>query len=148
MKISPIFASLLLIFTLALAPAIATADHVGISIKVDVVCPIPNLDVLTNYGDYAEGNGKEMIHGQNMTEVRFKSSSLPAHMPNKLNNYRNESANYDSTTGQVSCSYTSTNPAEPRFTVSYTLTNGKGGTVLLQFNEFVTIKLPVGLHSS
>jgi len=79
--------------------------------------------------------------------VYFKSEGIPSNTPGSLTNYFNDAAAYDSTTGRVSCSYQSNISTDPYFTVSYTLTNGRGGAVQGQTNNAISILFPVGLKA-
>ncbi|KGP64184.1 hypothetical protein EP47_10305 [Legionella norrlandica] len=137
--------SLLLLSTITVSPA-TMAGPVGL--VVDIYCPVtqgaPN--VITNFGDYIAGYGMENILSQN-NPIYFKTISMPHDVPAHLGNYYNETVNYNSTTGQVTCSYISNNPIEPRFAVAYTLTNGKGGAVQWQSGNSINIIFPVGLKS-
>jgi hypothetical protein len=141
MKKSSSVCSLLL---LSIVSTAVMADPVNLI--VDIYCPAtqgPN--PLTNFGDYIGGYGAENILSQN-NPVYFKSISIAHDVPTSITNYFNESVNYNSTTGQVTCNYMSNNPTEPRFGVAYTLTNGKGGAVQWQSQNSININIPVGLR--
>jgi len=132
---------------LTFVPVMVIADPIGLNINV--VCPVANggsPNTLTNFGDYVAGFGQEFIQNQGSPSIYFKSAANPLNMPNKLLNYSNQMADYDSVTGQVFCSYVSSNPAEPSFTVSYTLANGKGGQITQQSNNNVNILLALGFR--
>ena len=73
--------------------------------------------------------------------AQWSTSGVPA----SLANYSNNTTSYDSTTGVVSCSYTSNAQNEAPFLISYNLTNGFGGYVESQSNNAITIILPAGL---
>ncbi|KTD76508.1 hypothetical protein [Legionella waltersii] len=141
MKKSSSVCSLLL---LSFVSAAALAGPVNLI--VDVYCPSTQGPmVLTNFGDYIGGYGMENILSQN-NPVYFKSISIAHDVPANLTTYFNESVNYNSTTGQVTCNYMSNNPTEPRFGVAYSLTNGKGGAVQWQSQNSINITIPVGLR--
>ena len=135
--------SLLAVSTIMFTPVITHADPIGL--YVDIYCPYTQGSdhVITNFGNYIGGYGSENIVSQNR-DIYFASPSLPADMPTSLTNYYSESTAYNATSGKVSCTYTSSNPAEPRFIVSYTLTNGKGGALNWQNNNSISITLPIG----
>lgn len=139
-------ASVLAVF--ALTPIVALADPTDL--EVNVFCPYTSGagNVLANHGDYIAGNGEEIVNGMGRKTIYFKSTdSLPQNIPAKLNNYRHEKAEYDSTTARVSCVYTSFMEGEPSFNVSYTLTNGRGGMIIAQTPDHVTFRLPVGFKA-
>lgn len=145
MKVSLIAASIASL--LALTPAIAVADPTELDIRV--VCPgtYGYNNVLTHHGDYVAGYGEEFIDRVGGKQIYFKSTTLADNTPKDLSNYRNEKVEYDSTSGRVSCTYSSNQNQEPLLSVSYTLTNGKGGIVTSQsFNE-IAIRLPLGLRA-
>jgi hypothetical protein len=130
---------------LALTPMLALANPA--ELDVTVFCPAVT-NTLSNYGDYIAGKGYAIVGNNGRNPVYFKSTSpLAPNTPTKLDNYRHEIADYDSTTGSVSCSYTNYDATKASFTVSYTLTNGKGGVVVVNSNDYVSIKLNVGLTS-
>lgn len=133
---------------LALSPLSASADPVGL--RVTIQCPgiAGNQNVITNFGDYVGGSGMEIMDNQNPFPVYFKSVSLAPNTPADLSNYNNQSARYDSTKGSVSCAYTSSNLSEPALSVSYALTNGKGGAVTGSDQASVSFVLPVGRRNS
>ena len=143
MKASLVFISLLSVSTLSLTPTIAAADPGGLNILIK--CPRTGAgpNVLTNFGDYVAGYGAETIHGIT-NPIYFKSITSIQGVPTSLNAYGNEAAAYDSTNGNVTCQFGSSE--NPGFTVAYTLTNGKGGFVTNQGRDFVEISLPVGLR--
>jgi len=93
------------------------------------------------------GYGVEKV-GAATTQVYFRSDSLPAGMPRKLGNYTSSDSDYDSTIGQVTCTYTSSDVAEPTFTVAYYLTNGVGGNILAQSANTVTVDIPFGFKKA
>ncbi|QRN02824.1 hypothetical protein GH742_02455 [Legionella sp. MW5194] len=116
-----------------------------IGVTVDIFCPMAmGSNALTNFGDYIAGYGYENLLSQNNL-IYFKSDSVPTDLPTQLTNYFNEMVNYNSTTGRVTCGYVSNLPTEPRFTVSYYLTNGKGGAVQWQSSNSINIILPMGI---
>jgi hypothetical protein len=134
--------SMLMLSTVALSPAMA--DPVSTGITVD--CPGTTLssNMLTNFGNIVAGYGVENILSQTI-QVYFQSATLAWNTPASLFNYFNDSASYNSATGVVSCQYQSNIATDPMLTVSYTITNGKGGAVLAQSANSISINLPVGL---
>ncbi|VVC76215.1 hypothetical protein AQUSIP_15210 [Aquicella siphonis] len=137
-------AAVLGVSILAISPFSVYADPAGI--RVTVQCPGTNngANVITNFGDYAAGYGMETIENQGQFPVYFKSAVLSPNTPANLSSYYNRSVQYDSTSGRVSCNYSSSNLTEPDLTVAYVLTNGKGGAVLASDSIGVTFSLPVG----
>lgn len=127
------------------APLNIIANPVGV--PADIVCPstLGSSNVLTNFGSYIAGFGTESILSVS-NAVYFKSNSLPDEMPRKLVNYFNEAADYDSTTGKVTCRYASNGPTDPRFSVYYTLTNGTGGVIQGQSSNSISLLFQVGFH--
>lgn len=136
--------SVLLLSGFVLLSETATADP--IFNEITVVCPTtqgsPNS--IANFGDYIGGYGVEFILSQTL-QVYFRSTGSVKDIPSNLMNYFNDSINYNSASGNVICSYQSNNPIDSRFTVTYTLTNGLGGSVLSQSNNSINIILPTGL---
>lgn len=124
--------------------SLVNAGPVGVT--VDIFCPIMGSNALTNFGDYIAGYGYENLLSQNNL-IYFKSDSLPTDLPAQLNNYFNEYVNYNSTTGRITCGYISNLTSEPRFTVSYYLTNAKGGAVQWQSSNSINIILPLGIKA-
>lgn len=119
-----------------------------IGVPVDITCPSAqgNTNVITNFGSYIAGYGSEsVLSGSNL--IYFKSNSLPDDIPRKLTNYFNESADYDSTTGRISCVFAS-NTSDPRFSIAYFSTNGLGGIVQAQSNNSISIIFPVGIRKA
>lgn len=145
MKASSKLASLIAVF--ALSPLVAVADPM--EFEVSVFCPnVGNgFNSLAHFGDYIAGNGEELLGGQRRN-VYFKSTeSIASKIPAGFTNYKNKKATYDSTTGSVTCSYSTYLYDAPEFSVSYTLTNGKGGIVTHQTDERITFRLPIGFKA-
>lgn len=142
MKASIRLASFIAVF--ALTPAVAFADPT--ELEVSVFCPAitGTTNVLANYGSYVGGKGEEIMGPTGRKIIYFKSDNLPSGVPAKLTNYRPQEADYDSTNGRVACSYVSYRDGEPRFSVSYTLTNGIGGIVTDRSVSHVVFRLPLG----
>ncbi|KTD14780.1 hypothetical protein Lgra_0483 [Legionella gratiana] len=145
MKKSNPVCALLMFSTIIFSPVIKANP---LSLIADIFCPVTQgaSNSITNFGDYIAGFGTENILSQN-NPIYFKSISLAHNVPAQLGNYYNETTNYNSTTGEVTCNYVSNNPIEPRFAVAYTLTNGKGGAVQGQSSNSISIIFPVGLKS-
>ncbi|KTD40732.1 hypothetical protein [Legionella parisiensis] len=136
--------SLLMLSSLIVLPEVAQADPIGY--ETTFFCPMaqggPN--AVTNFGSYIGGYGIENILSQTL-QVYFRSTGSVQDVPANLINYFNDSVTYNSATGNIICSYQSNNPADPRFTVTYTITNGLGGAVQAQSNNSISIRMPVGL---
>ncbi len=99
--------------------------------------------MITHFGTYIAGYGNESFLSQN-NPVYFRSASLSSETPCNLNNYFNETASYNSATGQVSCSYISSFISEPRFVVYYSLTNGQGAAIQNSSSNSISLLLPIG----
>ena len=155
MKTNRSLRSLLVLSSLALVPALAMASHPipnptpggPSALTVDVSCPGVHgvTNVITNFGDYVGGYGVEYIMSQPGVPAYFTSPFLPPTVPSSLVYYFNETANYDSKTGIVSCTYLSSLPTEPGFSVAYYVTNGRGGAINTQTASTVEIIFPFGL---
>lgn len=128
------------LFSVVLASPMVMANPV--QIDIEVVCPFP-ANGMNRFDNYIAGYGLEKIQGHG-NQIYFKSSSLSEKVPNKLINYRNQNVDYNNQTGNVSCEYRSMNPTEPNFSISYTLTNAKGGLVMNQTDSSIVIQLPIG----
>lgn len=136
--------SLLLLSSFIVVPEVAMADPTGYD--VTVICPAPQggPNSVANFGSYIGGYGVEFILSQTL-QVYFRSTGSVDDIPANLANYFNDSVNYNSASGNVVCSYQSTNPGDSRFTVTYSITNGLGGAVQAQSNNSISIRIPVGL---
>jgi hypothetical protein len=142
MKRSIIVSSVLSL--LALSPVVALAEPSELEIHVSC----PQVDVLANHGDYIAGYGEETIVSMPTKKIYFKSTNvLDANTPKNLKSYFSEKVEYDSTSGQVSCTYTDYRNRYPNVTVSYTLTNAKGGIAEAQASDRIKIRLPLGLRA-
>lgn len=135
---------------LAMANSLSTPLNIianPVGVPADLVCPSTQgtSNVLTNFGSYIAGFGTESILSVG-NSVYFKSNSLPDDMPRKLVNYFNESTDYDSTNGKVTCTYASSVPTDPRFAVYYRLTNGTGGVIQAQTSNSISLMFQVGLQ--
>lgn len=139
--------SLLVLSSLALAPVVAMANP--ISLFADFFCPGTQgaANVVINFGNYIAGYGVENTLSQSLP-VYFRSLSFPGGVPRKLGNYFNQAADYDSTTGLVSCEYASSNASDPNFIVYYGATNGLGGVIQSQSNNMVSLIFPVGFKKA
>ncbi len=138
--------SLLVLSSAVFASGVVTADPVSVSTYVACPGTQNGSSQLTNFGNYIAGFGSQSLLSQTVF-VYFKSEGIPSNTPGNLTNYFNDAAAYDSTTGRVSCSYQSSISTDPYFTVSYTLTNGRGGAVQGQTNNAISILFPVGLKA-
>jgi len=135
--------SSLVLSSAAMASIGIIANPVGL--PSDIVCPATQgtSNVLTNFGNYIAGYGTQFMFS-NSLPVYFKSSAYPTGVPSKLVSYINDTADYDSTTGKVTCSYVSNSLGQPAFSVDYFLTNGQGGIVVAQSNNSISLLFQVG----
>ncbi|WP_131794850.1 hypothetical protein [Fluoribacter gormanii] len=125
-------------------PGIAMADPT--TYDINVYCPATQgANAVTHFGNYIGGYGVEYVLSQTL-QVYFRSTGSVQDVPANLINYNNDSVTYNSASGNIICSYQSNNPADPRFTVAYTVTNGMGGTVQAQSNNSITVRIPAGLR--
>ena len=134
--------SLLISTAVSLACTSALADP--ITHTVDYVCPAAN--GLSNFGTYISGFGSEILSSRTTNTVYFQSIQPPVNVPNSLVNYSNSVTSYDGPTGFVTCSFKSSNPSEANFDISYNITNGKGGQILSQTSNTISIQFFVGLQ--
>lgn len=125
-------------------PNIAMADPTGYDITVACPSTQGSPNNIANFGDYIAGYGVEFILSQAL-QVYFHSTGSVQDVPANLINYFNDSVTYNSASGNIVCSYQSNNFGDPRFTVTYTLTNGLGGSVQAQSNNSISVRIPVGL---
>lgn len=98
---------------------------------------------LTNYGTYVRGMGEEN-NGPDKTKPIF--SGIPsAGVPLDLSagNYSHAGAQYNPSTGRITCLFTSSNGKDP-FNVSYVAENIKHGWVVKADNSKITIKVLQG----
>lgn len=152
MKKSNSLKSLLILSSCALSP-MAIANSIissnPVALFVEFVCPgiQGTTNIVTNFGSYIAGYGTEFILS-NSNSVYFRSSCTTESVPHKLTNYSNLSTDYDSTTGKITCTYTSNNQDDPNFSVAYFLTNGRGGTIQSQSNNVISVNLPVGFKKA
>jgi hypothetical protein len=135
--------------SMAMANPISSPVHIianPVGLPSDIVCPSTQgtSNVITNFGNYIAGYGTEFMLS-NSLPIYFKSGLPTAGTPRKLAGYFNESTDYDSTTGKVSCNYVSNNLGEPAFSVDYFLTNGQGGVVVAQSNNSISLLFQVGV---
>lgn len=115
----------------------------------DIYCPSTQgtTNVVTNFGSYIAGFGTQFSLSNNQP-IYFKSGLPAPGTPRKLLSYFNESIDYDSTTGNISCTYASNNFGEPPFSVDYLLTNGRGGIVVGQSNNSISLIFQIGFKKS
>lgn len=135
------------LISLVAACAMHSANADPIDYNMQIKCPTINgkQNILTNYGDYIGGYGSQTLDSNQPRLIYFKSLSLPSGMPSKLGTYDNSLVEYNSATGVVSCAYESF-ADQPAFTVSYALTNGRGGMVVSQAKNSISLVLPIGLR--
>ena len=105
----------------------------------------PEVSLLSNFGDHIAGFGLEVMLSQN-NPIYFQSNAYPTGVPDTFSNYYNSGTDYDSISATVFCNYTSNNPVEHPFGLSYYVTNGKGGLVQYQNGNSINITFPVGVH--
>ena len=98
---------------------------------------------LTNYGTYLRGMGEGNI-GTNKIKPIFHGVSNPS-IPMSLNSYVHAGAQYNPSTGRITCLYTS--PGNPGFDASYKATNIMKGVVVKADNSKITIRVFAGLAS-
>lgn len=146
MKFSHAFATVLSVSALAIFPTIASADPV--SYDVEVMCPTAVGEASSSLGrfaDYVAGYGFEFLPDGNELQVYFKSDAYLDGIPASLGNYYNDSVSYDSTTGNVSCNFVSSDYSENPFSVNYHLTNATGGTATVMGSDDIIVSVPFGL---
>lgn len=99
---------------------------------------------LTNYGTYIRGMGESNI-GSNKILAIFRGVSGPG-IPLDLSTggYSHAGAQYNPTTGRITCLYTS-NIAKPPFNCSYKAANILNGYVVKADNSAITVKVLAGL---
>lgn len=131
--------------TLAISSPVAFADPNPFTLQIQ--CPNVNnpVNILSNYGDYIAGYGIEQIQGhEEVAQIYFKSKSNIKGIPAQLDDYINSGVKYNSTTGDVTCAYSSA-VGDPSFGVTYTLANGKGGKAAIAESDRITVIIPFGL---
>ena len=110
---------------------------------VDYICP--NASSLGNFGTYIAGFGSEILSSRTTNTIYFQTRSPLINIPGSLINYSNSGTNYDGPTGYVTCSFTSSNPSENNFDISYNITNGKGGQIQSKTSSTIRVLFFVGL---
>ena len=134
--------------TLALLILTSTSYANPRGLVVDIACPdtkSPEI-ALTNYGSYVAGYGYEFFRDVDTRKIYFKSEgALAPTVPSDLTNYYHTGVNYDSTSGKVTCQFSSQKSDEAPFSVAYILTNGLGATVLDATSNGIELEIPVGL---
>jgi hypothetical protein len=108
-----------------------------------------SMQTLRNWGYRITGYGVQVIDGTTDMYAPFFNYYVPtgAKIPASLTSYASSSTSYESTTGVVSCNYTS-NAGFDAFSVSYQTTHGDGGVVTAQTATSITIAYTVGLKKS
>lgn len=131
---------------LSISSSVALADPNPYAF--DIQCPVAqnSSDMLSNYGDFIAGYGKKSVNNESESQIYFKSKSSVKGIPAQLDHYDNQGVKYNSTTGDVTCSYAS-NDGETSFEVTYTLINGKGGRADMISNNKIHIVIPFGLKA-
>lgn len=149
MKRSDALKSILVFSSLVVASGIAMASSPGNPTNhvVTIVCPYTHTgpNIVTNFGMYVAGFGSENILTQT-NQVYFTSGDfgVPG-VPDSLANYSNLSTDYNSARSMVTCTFQSSVPTDPNFSVNYYITNGFGGYINSQSNDTISLTLPVGL---
>ena len=118
----------------------ASADPT--TLKVTYRCPTG----LSNFGDYISGFGAEILGRSVTNKIYFKSFQYTPGIPVSLSKYSNSDTNYDSTTGNVICSYASSDTSESSFDLAYYVTNGKGGRIISKNKKAIKIVFLGGLR--
>ena len=121
------------------------------SVNVEYTCPTTqgnNQHTLRNSGFRIAGYGTSVVNGSPAFNDPFFIFDLVGGniYPAKISaaNYVSDSTDYDSTTGIVSCHYSSV--SAPPFAVSYVTTNGIGGIIVSQTANTITVDLPTALQ--
>ena len=140
--------SLSVISGLGVIPS-AVADPSTVS--VEYTCPTVqgnNQHTLRNSGFRIAGYGISLVNGSPAFNDPFFVFDLIGGniYPAKLSNagYVSDSTDYDSTTGIVSCHYSSV--SAPPFAVSYFTTNGIGGIIVSQTANTIMVELPTAFQ--
>lgn len=110
---------------------------------VDYICP--NASSLGNFGTYIAGIGFEILSARTTNTIYFQTRNPLMGVPSSLINYSNSGTNYDGPTGTVTCSFSSSNPAESNFDISYNITNGKGGQIQYRNSNSIRVLFFIGL---
>lgn len=105
----------------------------------------PCVDTITKNGESVQGIGRELFFGETEDEVTFQSSTVPSTLPDNFSRYTVTDIDYNSTQGQLTCKYNSSNASQEPFSLNYTIINGIGGSVLAQTNSAILIGMPIGL---
>ena len=138
MKLRSNLALLLLASTATLAPILAPAGPVAQD--VDVRCPLPNK--IHNFGDHLIGQGLVKTQwGEHGADFYAKVDTKAF---GNLANYFNRGANYTADTGTVFCLFANRDDVQKQFTLSYTLENGKGGSIKSQEPAIIYLSIPFG----
>jgi hypothetical protein len=115
-------------------------------LTVEFICPTSN--VLAQYDKSIIGDGTETVY-TSPTQISHPTFIYALQtqdvIPADLNYYQNHGAAYSSSSGMVSCHFTSSNSTYTPLDLSYTMMNGKGGLVKSVTNNSIIIVLPVGL---
>lgn len=128
----------------ALTLTLISKTTVAYPIGVSVIFTCPCINMLTNSNEQVAGVGTELIFGKN-NPVNFESPTS-ATLPNQFLNYNNAGIDYDSVLGEVTCSYVSSVSTDQPFSLSYSMTNGKGGIMSAKSNNTMSIILSVGIR--
>lgn len=137
---------LVLALTALLATSTAFADPS--IVVIEFTCPTTTgagPHTLSNYGSRVAGYGTETIDGNPAFNSPYFNFTIgTANIPPLLTSYSSSGTGYNSITGVVSCSYTSSGAFDP-ITVVYEMTNSNGGQIAAQTTNTITINQFVGL---
>jgi hypothetical protein len=132
-----------LVFTVIACLATTPVLAEPITHPVKFICPNPT--DLGYFGSYVAGLGTEILSPSITNIIYFKSTDVLYNVPSSLANYTNEGTNYDGPSGTVSCLFKSSDSSEGDFSISYEVTNGKGGNILTQTKKAIRVLFFVGL---
>ncbi len=119
---------------------------------IDITCPGVATTafpfIVTNFKDYIAGYGNELIDGSlPYPNIPYFTYTIPsgANIPSILTGYVNNGTDYDSTLGQVTCQFSRS--GFDSFSVTYPITNGKGGVISTQTNNTIQVLVPFGIRT-
>lgn len=135
--------SLLALSGLTALPAMAAVDASTYRFECPNASGGSSSERLTNYGDYIRGMG-ESNTSSNKVLVMFKGiPGVGVPLDLSTGNYSHAGAQYNASTGRITCLFTSGNGAAP-FNVSYKAQNVKKGYVIKADNSAITIRVFAG----
>jgi hypothetical protein len=133
-----------LLSTLAAACTLLATSAGADPTKHEMALSCPMINVVSNFDDYLGGYGSELIFGE-ARPIYFKTLAKPTGIPNQLNSYSSAGTAYNTITGQVTCSYMSSDASNTAFNLIYTIVNGQGGLVTAQTTNVISLQFPIGL---